>query len=127
MDLLGSALLAVSCGGSTSASLEAPAPAKRRPVLVVSSDAFDRSRIRTVVCVAITSNLRLAEAPGNVLITSGKTGLRKDSVADVSQVVTLDKDDCQDHSEELTRPPCGRSRLVCAESSNCPERRRGCA
>ena len=67
------------------------APAKRRPVLVVSSDAFNRSRIRTVICVAITSNLRLAEAPGNVMIAGGKGGLRVDSVANVSQVVTLDK------------------------------------
>ncbi|HUP68690.1 MAG TPA: type II toxin-antitoxin system PemK/MazF family toxin [Acidimicrobiales bacterium] len=67
------------------------APAKRRPVLVVSSDSFNRSRIRTVVCIVITSNLRLAEAPGNVLIPRGKTGFGMDSVANVSQVVTLDK------------------------------------
>lgn len=68
------------------------APAKRRPVLVVSSDSFNRSRIRTVICVAITSNPGLAEAPGNVVISPGKNGLREDSVANVSQVVTLDKE-----------------------------------
>lgn len=58
---------------------------------MVSSDAFNRSRIRTVICVAITSNLRLAAAPGNVLLAGGDGGLTKDSVANVSQVVTLDK------------------------------------
>lgn len=66
-------------------------PGYRRPVLVVQSDSFTRSRISTVIAVTITSNLRLAEAPGNVLLPHGRTGLPRDSVANVSQVLTLDK------------------------------------
>ena len=64
-------------------------PGFRRPVVVVQGDAFNRSRIATVVCVALTSNLRWAEAPGNILLSSRLTGLPKDSVANVSQLVTL--------------------------------------
>lgn len=63
----------------------------RRPVLVVQSDSFTRSRISTVIAVAITSNMRLAEAPGKVLLPQRRTGLPRDSVANVSQVLTLDK------------------------------------
>lgn len=66
-------------------------PGFRRPVVVVQSDSFNRSRIAIVVCVALTSNLRWAEAPGNVLLSAKATGLPKDSVANVSQLVTLDK------------------------------------
>ena len=69
------------------------APAWRRPVLVVSADAFNRSRIKTVTVVAITSNLRLGAAPGNVALASGSAGLDRDSIVNVSQVVTLDKGD----------------------------------
>ena len=72
---------------------EGSEPGFRRPVLVMQSDAFNRSRIRTVIAVALTSNLRLVDAPGNVLIPAKASGLPKDSVANVSQVVTLDKDD----------------------------------
>lgn len=67
------------------------APGFRRPVVVVQGDALNRSRIATVVCVPLTSNLKWANAPGNVTLTSGLTGLPKDSVANVSQIVTLDK------------------------------------
>ena len=67
-------------------------PGFRRPVVVVQSDAFNRSRISTVVCVALTSNLRWAEAPGNVLLAARLTGLPRDSVANVSQLVTLDRE-----------------------------------
>jgi mRNA interferase MazF len=63
----------------------------RRPVVVVQGDAFNRSRISTVVCVPLTSNLRWAEAPGNVLLPRRSTGLEKDSVANVSQLVTVDR------------------------------------
>jgi mRNA interferase MazF len=66
-------------------------PAHRQPVVVVQSDAFNRSRIATVVCVPLTGNLRLADAPGNALLTSDMTGLPKESVANVSQPVTLDR------------------------------------
>ncbi|MEI7815275.1 MAG: type II toxin-antitoxin system PemK/MazF family toxin [Coriobacteriia bacterium] len=66
-------------------------PGYRRPVVVVQSDSFNRSRISTVVCIPLTSNLRLAEAPGNVLLEGDMTGLTNDSVANVSQPVTLDR------------------------------------
>jgi mRNA interferase MazF len=67
-------------------------PGYRRPVLIVQADSFNRSKIRTVLVLAISSNLRLAEAPGNVFLPSKASVLPKDSVANVSQVVTLDKD-----------------------------------
>ncbi len=59
---------------------------------MVQADAFNRSRLRTVLCVVLTSNTRLLDAPGNVLLPAGRTGLPKDSVANVTQVVTLDED-----------------------------------
>ena len=63
----------------------------RRPVIVVQGEPLNRSRIATTVCVPLTSNLRWAEAPGNVLLTARMTGLPKDSVANVSQIIALDK------------------------------------
>lgn len=66
-------------------------PGLRRPVVVVQGDSFNRSRIATVVCVPLTSNLRWADAPGNVLLGARLTGLPKDSVANVSLVVALDR------------------------------------
>ena len=66
-------------------------PGFHRPVVVVPSDALNRSRIATVVCVPLTSNLKWALAPGNVPLSPRLTGLRKDSVANVSQIVALDK------------------------------------
>lgn len=66
-------------------------PGPRRPVLIVQGDAFNRSRIATVVCVPLTSNMRWADAPGNVTLDAQTTGLPKDSVANVSQVVTIDR------------------------------------
>ena len=59
---------------------------------MVQCDAFNRSRIATVVCIPLSSNLRWADAPGNVLLTADVTGLPRDSVANVSQPVTLDRD-----------------------------------
>jgi mRNA interferase MazF len=66
-------------------------PGFRRPVIIIQSNAFNRSRIRTIVAVVLTSNLRLSEAPGNVLIPATDSGLPKDSVANVSQIITLDR------------------------------------
>lgn len=66
-------------------------PGKRRPVLVVSADSFNLSRIGTVVAVAISSNVDLSAAPGNVALPTTRSGLAKDSVVNVSQIVTLDK------------------------------------
>jgi mRNA interferase MazF len=67
-------------------------PGFRRPVVVVQGDAFNRSSLRTVVCVSLTSNVRWADAPGNVLVPARATGLQRDSVANVSQLVTVDRD-----------------------------------
>lgn len=66
-------------------------PGLRRPVVVVQGDPLNRSRIATVVCVPLTSNLTWAQAPGNVLLRSHATGLPKDSVANASQIVALDR------------------------------------
>lgn len=66
-------------------------PGFRRPVLIVQGEALNRSRIATVVCVPLTGNLRWATAPGNVLLPSQSTGLSKDSVANVSQLLALDR------------------------------------
>jgi mRNA interferase MazF len=67
-------------------------PGLRRPVVVVQGDAFNASRIATVVVVPLTSNLRLADAPGNVLLAGRRAGLPRNSVANVSQIVTVDRD-----------------------------------
>lgn len=66
-------------------------PGFRRPVVILQSDDFNRSRINTVVAVAITSNTKLAIAPGNVLLTRRNVNLGRESVVNVSQIVTLDK------------------------------------
>ena len=66
-------------------------PGFRRPVLVVQGDALNRSKLATVVCVPLTSNLLWADAPGNVLFRSRATGLPKDSVANASQIITVDR------------------------------------
>lgn len=75
----------------------------RRPVVVVQSEAFNRSTIGTVVCVPLTSNLRWAEAPGNVLLPRKSTSLGKDSVANVSQILTVDRDFLVRHVGRISR------------------------
>jgi len=65
-------------------------PGFRRPVLVIQSNPFNESRIRTVIVAVITSNLRLADAPGNVLLSAGESRLPRDSVINVSQILTID-------------------------------------
>ena len=67
-------------------------PGFRRPVVVIQGDALNRSRIGTILCVVLTGNVRWADAPGNVLLSAKATGLANDSVANVSQIVTLDRD-----------------------------------
>lgn len=69
----------------------ASGPGFRRPLLIVSANSFNDSRISTVIAAVITSNLRLADAPGNVRLPSKGTGLAKASVVNVSQIVTVDK------------------------------------
>jgi mRNA interferase MazF len=86
------------------ADLDEPAgsePGYRRPVLVVQADAFNRSRLQTTIAVVLTSNLRLVDAPGNVLVPKAASGLPKDSIANVSQVVTLDRDFLMERTGKL--------------------------
>lgn len=78
-------------------------PGLRRPVVIVQSDAINRSRISTAVCVPLTSNLRWADAPGNVALPTRLTRLPKESVANVSQLVTLDKSLLTDRVGKLPR------------------------
>ncbi|WP_447726628.1 type II toxin-antitoxin system PemK/MazF family toxin [Sphingomonas koreensis] len=78
-------------------------PGHDRPVLVVQCESFNQSRIGTVVCVVLTSNCRLADAPGNVLLVSSQTGLDKDSVANVSQIVTLDKHELRERIGQISQ------------------------
>src|SRR5271169_4960797 len=66
-------------------------PGYRRPVVIVQADSFNRSRIQTVIVAVITGNLELADVPGNVLLPARSTGLPRDSVANVSQLLTLDR------------------------------------
>ena len=65
-------------------------PGFRRPVVIVQADAFNRSRLETTIALSVTSNLGLLDAPGNVLLPAAATGLPRDSVANVSQIITLD-------------------------------------
>lgn len=76
------------------ANLPAPVgsePGYRRPVLIIQSDTFNQSQINTIIVAVITSNMRLAEAPGNVMLGREVSGLPKDSVINVSQILTVDK------------------------------------
>lgn len=73
------------------------APAKRRPVLVVQADEYNRSRLATVIVVALTSITRLAAMPGNVFLPAGTTGLTKDSVVNVTALATVDRRDLDPH------------------------------
>jgi mRNA interferase MazF len=68
-------------------------PGFQRPVLVAQADSFNRSRLRTVIGIALTSSMRRLDAPGNVLLPATRTGLDRDSVANVTQLVTLDRAD----------------------------------
>ncbi len=74
-----------------------------RPVLVVQGDSLNQSRIGTVICVPLTSNLKWADAPGNALLVSGVTGLPQDSVANVSQIVSLDRSALMERVGKLSR------------------------
>ena len=76
-------------------------PGFRRPLLVVSGDDFNGSRIGTVVCAAITSNLKLGDAPGNVRLPASSSGLPRDSVVNVSQIVTVNKPSLTEYAGAL--------------------------
>ncbi len=73
-------------------------PAKRRPVLVISADTYNRSTLATVVAAVITSNTALATMPGNVFLPSVATGLPRDSVVNVTALVTLNRTDLSEHA-----------------------------
>lgn len=77
-------------------------PGYRRPVVIVQADEFNHSRINTVLAVLLTSNLPLAAAPGNLLLPARATGLMKNSVANVSQVLTVDKSFLTERVGKLT-------------------------
>ena len=78
-------------------------PAKRRPVLVVQADPFNASRIKTVLAAVITSNVRLGDAPGNVVLSRRQSKLAKGSVVNVSQVVTMDRGALTERVSSLAR------------------------
>jgi mRNA interferase MazF len=78
-------------------------PGYRRPVIVVQGDALNRSKIATAVCVPLTTNLRWADAPGNVLLSARSTNLAKDSVANVSQVIAIDRTILTERVAKLSR------------------------
>jgi mRNA interferase MazF len=77
-------------------------PGFRRPVVVVQGDAFNTSRLATVVVIPLTSNLRWAAAPGNVVLKGERAGLPKDSVANVSQIVAIDRSVLSERAGHLT-------------------------
>ena len=79
-------------------------PGFDRPVVIVQGDTFNRSRIATVVVVPLTSNTRLATMPGNVLLSSRKTGLPKDSVANVTQIIAIDRSLLGERVGRISRP-----------------------
>ncbi|MBI3814164.1 MAG: type II toxin-antitoxin system PemK/MazF family toxin [Nitrospinae bacterium] len=68
-------------------------PGYRHPHVVVQNNVFNQSRINTVVVCAVTSNIKRANAPGNILLKKGEGGLKKDSVVNILQVITVDKSD----------------------------------
>ena len=76
-------------------------PATRRPVLVVQSDAYNASALSTVVAVVLTSNTALAAMPGNVFVPATASGLPRDSVANVTGILTLDEDDLTEMAGHL--------------------------
>jgi len=76
-------------------------PGYKRPVVIVSANEFNKSTIKTVIVAVITSNLRLAEAPGNFSISKKDSGLAKESVVNVSQLLTLDKSFLVEKSKKI--------------------------
>ena len=78
-------------------------PGFRRPVVIVQSDTLNRSRLATVLCVPLSGNVKWAQAPGNVALPAQDTGLPKDSVANVSQLVALDRSVLTERVGKLSR------------------------
>jgi mRNA interferase MazF len=82
-------------------------PGYRRPVLVLQSNDFNESRIQTVVAAAISSNVALARAPGNVTIRARESGLARESVINVSQIVTIDKSSLEERIGAVSKATLG--------------------
>jgi len=78
-------------------------PGFRRPVVIVQGDALNRSHLATTVCVPLTTNLRWADAPGNLLLAARITNLQQDSVANVSQILAIDKSLLTEYVGKLSR------------------------
>jgi mRNA interferase MazF len=76
-------------------------PAKRRPVLIIQADTYNESRLATVIAAVITSNTALAAMPGNVFLPAAATGLPRDSVVNVTALVTLNKPDLTDSLRQI--------------------------
>jgi len=76
-------------------------PGFKRPVIIVSANEFNKSTIKTVIVAVITSNLRLAEAPGNFSVSKKDSGLSKESVVNISQLLTLDKSFLVEKSKKI--------------------------
>jgi len=76
-------------------------PAKRRPVLVIQADPFNASRLNTTIAAVLTSNTGLASMPGNVFVPSATSGLKRDSVVNITALVTLDKADLDPETGHL--------------------------
>jgi mRNA interferase MazF len=75
--------------------------ANRRPVLVIQSDSYNESRLSTVLVAVVTSNTAMAAMPGNIFLPTTATGLPRDSVANVTALVTLNKSDLSDHAGQI--------------------------
>jgi len=75
-------------------------PGYKRPVLIIQNDFFNRSRINTTIVIPLTTNLILADAPGNILITKNQSKLKRDSVITISQIEVIDR---QRLIEKITR------------------------
>lgn len=78
-------------------------PGYRRPVLVVQSDSFNRSRIGTILCVPLTGNITRANLPGNVLLSASQTGLDRDSVANTSLTLAIDRSQLCEQTGQVPR------------------------
>lgn len=97
--------MVISRGGIYWADLGAPVgsrPAKRRPVLVISANTYNRSRLATVLTAVVTSNTQLASMPGNVFLPKNATGLSRDSVVNVTALATLNKTDLGDRTGSIS-------------------------
>ena len=79
-------------------------PAKRRPVLIIQGDCFNRSGIHTIICAVITSNTELASLPGNLLLEKAISGLEKSSAVNFSHIMTLDKAALTEQTAMLPKP-----------------------